>query len=423
MSFHIRKPVSFFNVIIYRLCTMKSANSTKFIAPILGCLAALGPLAIDMYLPALPQMASALNTNNGSIQYSLMVFFAGLTIGQLFYGPLSDRFGRKPLIFFGLMLFTLSSLGCVFVLTLKQLLLFRFFQGLGGSIGMVIAMAVIRDLYTGHQAMRLMAIVLMVLGISPILAPLAGSLILSIGSWQAMFIALTIIGAAIMLLAAFMLPETRLSDLRKNSHPSDALKNYLRLLISKKFMPFVLVSSIAQGGFFAYISGSASVFISLHGLSPSAYSFLFAGNAIGLVLANQLSPHVVRRFGTYFITRLACGCYAICGVLLIVQEITHTSSLLTHSALLFVVVSCVGFLMPILTVQAMASYGSIAGTAAALLGAIQFIGASTASGVVGSLTNGTAIPLMGVIAVCGIAALLVSIFFFPKQETETRNSH
>lgn len=402
---------------------MKSSTSPIVIAVVLGCLGALGPLGIDMYLPALPQIARALHTDEGSVQYSLMVFFTGLTLGQLFYGPLSDRFGRKPLVFFGLALFMLSSLGCVFATNLGQLLVFRFFEGLGGSIGMVIAMAVIRDLYTGHDAAKLMASVLMVLGLAPVIAPLAGSVILSFGDWRSVFVVLTALSAGILLLAAVCLPETRLPEARKHSRPKAAVGNYLRLLTSRQFMPFVLVSAIAQGGFFAYISGSASVFISMHGLSPMAYSLLFATNAIGLVTANQLSPRVVRRLGTNLATRLASGCYATCGLLLILLEATHLASLPTHAILLFFVVSCVGMLMPILSVRAMAAYGSIAGTAAALMGAIQFIGASAASGIVGSLNDGTAVPLTGTIAVCGVVAFVISITALPKGEPTSPPGH
>lgn len=394
---------------------MNSPTSNLRIAAVLGCLAALGPLAIDMYLPSLPQMAIALNATEGSIQYSLMTFFAGLTFGQLFYGPLSDRYGRKPMIYVGLAMFTVASVGCAMVSNLEQLLFFRLIQGLGGSIGLVIAMAVVRDLYTGHAAARMMAMVLMVLGVSPVLAPLVGSVVLAVGTWRTMFGLLAGVGAALLAFVALGLPETRSVELRKNSHPKDALKRYMGLLTSRQFMPFVLASATAQGAFFAYISGSASVFITMHGLSPTTYSLVFAANAVGLVLANQASPSLVRRFGAYRVSRLATGCGAIAGVLLMLLEFTNASSLLTHCVLLFAVVSSVGLIMPTLGLRAMEAHGAIAGTAAALMGAIQFVAASTTSGIVGSFANGTAIPLMSTIAVCGVSAFLLSMFAFPAE--------
>jgi len=402
---------------------MNPSTSNVRIAAVLGCLAALGPLAIDMYLPSLPQMAIDLNATEGSIQYSLMTFFAGLTFGQLFYGPLSDRYGRKRLIYVGLAMFTFASIGCAMVNSLEQLLVFRLIQGLGGSIGLVIAMAVTRDIYAGHAAARMMAMVLMVLGISPVLAPLAGSAILTVGDWRTMFGVLGAVGAVLLAFVAMSLPETRSAELRHNSHPKDALKRYMGLLTSRQFMPFVLASSTAQGALFAYISGSASVFITMHGLSPTMYSLVFAANAVGLVLANQSSPSLVRRFGAHFVSRMATGCCAVCGVLLMLLEITHASSLLTHCVLLFAVVSSVGLIMPTLGLRAMEAQGEFAGTAAALMGSIQFIAASTTSGIVGSLADGTATPLMCTIAVCGVSAFLLATLAFPAEQERPAYSH
>jgi len=387
------------------------------IAAALGCLSALGPLAIDMYLPALPAMAADLAANEGSIQFSLMVFFTGLTLGQLIYGPLSDRLGRKPLIYFGLLLFSLASLACAYVTGFGGLLLARFIQGLGGSIGMVIALAVVRDLYTGQAAARLIALVLLVLGISPVLAPLAGSALLAFLGWRMIFFVLAAIGIVIFVFIAAALPETRMPELRQTSRPSRAFRQYLHLLTSRQFIPFVLVSAIAQGGFFAYISASASVFISIHGLSPTAYSILFALNAVGLVTSNQLSPVAMRRWGAYAVVRVAATTYSACGLLLLVMELAGFASLLSHCVLFMLVVASVGLIMPVLSVRAMASFGQISGTAAALLGAIQFIGAAVASGIVGSLANGTALPLVSMIAVCGVLALVIALRMFPVEQT------
>ncbi|WP_370675570.1 multidrug effflux MFS transporter [Pleomorphomonas sp. PLEO] len=401
---------------------MTIEKPSPIIALALGCLSALGPLAIDMYLPGLPEMVTHLGTSEGTIQYSLMAFFAGLTFGQLFYGPLSDRFGRKPLTYVGLGLFALGSLGCALAGSVETLILFRAMEGLGGSIGMVIAMAVIRDLYTGHVAGRMMALVLMVLGVSPVLAPLAGSAILAIAGWRAIFMVLAVIGLALILFVAFALPETRMVELRKASRPGHAVRHYVNLLGSRQFVPFVMVSAVAQAGFFAYISGSAFVFISIDGLSPTQYSLLFALNAVGLVIANQLSAPATRRFGPYTVARAATLVLMISGIALVMMELEGQSSLLSHSILLFFVVAPAGMVMPVLSVRAMASFGAIAGTAAAMIGAIQFLGAAAASGVVGSLANGTALPLAFVIAGCGVVAVVIAFTAFPS-ESATPASH
>jgi len=394
---------------------MTSERRSPAIALVLGCLSALGPLAIDMYLPGLPKMVADLGTDEGTIQYSLMAFFAGLTFGQLFYGPLSDRFGRKPLVYLGLALFTLGSIGCALAGSVQALLVFRAIEGLGGSIGMVIAMAVIRDLHTGQSAARMTALVLMVLGVSPVLAPLAGSAILLIAGWKAVFWFLAAVGPALIVFVALGLPETRTVDLRAESRLEHAFGHYARLLRDRRFLPFALASAIAQGGFFAYISGSAFVFISIHALSPTEYSLLFAFNAVGLVVANQLSPHAIKRFGFHAASRAAILTYTFSGIALLLMEVAGVSSLSSHCVLLFMAVASVGMIMPVLSVRAMAGFGAIAGTAAAMMGAVQFIGAAAASGLVGSLADGTALPMIAVIAACGVIATLIAFTTFPAQ--------
>lgn len=397
---------------------MKTQVSTPIIALVLGSISALGPLAIDMYLPGLPQMVADLGTDEGTIQYSLMVFFAGLTLGQLFYGPLSDRFGRKPLTYFGLGLFTLGSVGSALAGSVESLLAFRALQGLGGSIGMVIAMAVIRDLYTGYAAGRMMALVLMVLGISPVVAPLAGSALLAVAGWRGIFVALAVIGLLFMVFVAVALPETRSPELRAQSRPSQALNAYAGLVSNSKFIPFVLVSAIMQAGFFAYISGSAFVFMSIHGLSPTQYSLLFALNAVGLIIGNQLSSPATKAWGSAAVAKGAVLLGAVSGIALLAMELTGTASLISHSALLFLVVASVGMIMPVMSVRAMAPFGANAGTAAAMMGAIQFVGAALASGIMGSLANGTAVPLVSVIAACAVVATIIAFTAFPREASD-----
>jgi DHA1 family bicyclomycin/chloramphenicol resistance-like MFS transporter len=385
------------------------------IAVILGALSALGPLAIDMYLPALPMMVSDLATNDGAVQRSLMSFFIGLTLGQLVYGPVSDKVGRKPVIYVGLALFTLGSIGCAMATSIEQLTLLRLVQGLGGSIGMVIGMAVVRDLYTGALAGRLMALMIMVLGIAPILAPLFGSVVLSVTTWHVIFIVLAIYGVVAIAVVARYLPESRMPELRAVSHPSAAFKHYAGLLVSSKFIPYVLALALAQAGFFAYLSASSFVFISLHGLSPMTYSIIFGVNAVGLIAGAQLNARYVRKHGAANVVRCATVAYAIAAVVLALADQAGYASLPLLCVLLFVVITSMGFLLPPSTMLAMEAHGAIAGTAAALMGAFQFGLGAVGSAVVAALADGTAAPMLGVIAGCGVAAALVANLAFPKR--------
>jgi DHA1 family bicyclomycin/chloramphenicol resistance-like MFS transporter len=396
-------------------------SSAGRIAPVLGILGAIGPLSIDMYLPGMPQIAASLNIGEGAVQFSLMVFFAGLMIGQLFYGPLSDRIGRKVMIHVGLALYIIASTGCAVAGTAGQFIACRFAQGLGGAIGTVIGLAVVRDLYTGRTAARLIALMMVVQGVAPILAPSLGIAIMAVAPWPALFATLALFGAVCALLAAAVLPETRSPELRAMSHPLDTLRNYLRLILSRHYIAYVAATAFAQAGFFAYLTGSSFVFISVHGLTPVAYGLVFAGNAVGLMIGAQAAPRLMGRFHPQAIVRAALVVYAAAAVLLVMLELAGGAGLVSLSALLFAVITATAFVMPLNAVMALDSYGAIAGTAAALMGALQFGAGTLASFVVGVAANGTALPMIATIALCGLAACLVAFTAFPHAATTTQS--
>jgi len=387
--------------------------SSRRIASILGMLGGIGPLAIDMYLPAMPQVAAKLNVGEGAVQFSLMSFFAGLMLGQLFYGPLSDRYGRKRMIYVGLALFVAASVGCMIAQTAGQLTAWRFAQGLGGSIGMVIGLAVVRDLYTGRTAASLIALMMIVQGIAPIIAPMLGTAILTVAPWEALFAVLALFGIVCLVLVAAFLPETRMQELRATSRPIDALRNYRHLLSSSRFIPYAAALAFAQAGFFAYLAGSSFVFMRIHGLSPAVYSILFALNAIGLMIGAQTAPRLMKYFRPVVIIRTALGAYAAAAILLLLIELTGNAGLVPMSVLLFAVITAMAFVLPLANVLALESYGAISGTAAALLNALQFAAGTLSTLIVGILADGTALPMVAAIAVSGTMALLVAILLLP----------
>jgi len=390
---------------------MSDTVSRRRVAVVLGALAALAPLSIDAYLPALPSITRDLAGDPGSIQLTLTTFFAGITVGQLFYGPLSDRFGRKPLIMFGLGLFILGSIGCALAATPGQLIAARLVEGLGGSIGMVIALAVARDLHTGLAAARLMAMIVTVLGAAPVLAPMIGSAAVAHSSWRAVFVVLTLFGLAVLAAAVTLLPETRSPELRAASRPAHALRDYGRLLVSRDFIPFALCLCLAQGGFFAFIAGSADVFITRLGMSPTGFSVFFAVAAGAIMLVGRATVPLASRFGFVGLARRLLVVYAAAAVGLVAVAVSGSESLPVMCVLSVVFIGTLGGIIPSLNMPAMEANGAIAGTAAALIGAFQFLGGAVASGVVGALAGG-AVAMVSVIALCGVAALVVAATAF-----------
>ncbi|MDH6269634.1 DHA1 family bicyclomycin/chloramphenicol resistance-like MFS transporter [Rhizobium sp. SG_E_25_P2] len=392
---------------------MKSA--TLPIAFALAALSALGPLGTDMYLGALPTMATDLGSTTASLQMTMMSFFSGFTIGQMFYGPISDRVGRKPVIFVALAIFLIGSIGCALAQTNEQLIALRFVQGLGGSIGMVICAAIIRDLYTGHEAAKLMSVVVMVMGLAPILAPLVGSLILQAASWRLIFAVLAGFSVLAAVLTIFVLKETRMKELRAQSKPSQAVSWYLRLLKSRAFIPYAGVLALSQGGFFAYIGGSSFVLMNIYGLSPLAYSIAFAANAIGLGIGSQISVRLLKRFGPRAIVKASVLINLAAAVGLVATQAMGLHHVAVVCALFFVLVASMGGIMPSTNTMAMEAHGAIAGTAAALMGALGFGAGALGMFLVGALADGTAMPLYETVAFASCLATLVAWTSFGER--------
>ncbi|SIQ18329.1 MFS transporter, DHA1 family, bicyclomycin/chloramphenicol resistance protein [Rhizobium sp. RU35A] len=391
---------------------MQTHNRALAIA--LGAICALGPFATDMYVAAMPRMAEDLASTPSHIQLSMMTYFIGFTIGQLFYGPVSDRTGRKPMIYLALTIFVMASIGCLLSATSGQLLGFRFLQGIGGSIGMVIATASIRDVHTGQAAAKLMSAVVLVLSIAPVLAPLAGGLILQGSSWRIIFAALAGLGLLVAVITAAMLPETRMAELRAASRPSAALHWYARLLVTRSFIPYAGALALAQGGFFAYIAGSSFVLINVYGLSPLAYAVIFSLNAVGIGIGTQVSAKLATQIGIRAMVKVSASVSAAAGLLLLMLQLAGLSGLVSTCVLVFVMVMAVGGIMPSCNVLAMEAHGAIAGTAAALMGALGFGAGALGSFAIGILDDGTALPLIMVMTVCAVATALVAVLTFGR---------
>ena len=384
----------------------------------LAALCATGPLGIDMYLPSIPDMALSLHTSEGRIQLSLMTFFIGLMLGQLVYGPLSDKLGRKPLIAAGLLVFVLGSIGCAMTQTVEQLYVLRLVQGLGGSIGMVIAFAIVKDVFSGHDFGKMVSIILAVLGIAPIAAPLMGSALQAMASWHSIFWAQALYGIVLAAVLMRWLPETRRREDRAQVQLSRTLDNYVHILKDVRFLPFALALCVAQAGFFAYIAGSASVFISEFHLSPTQYSLLFAVNALGLVAASILTPVMHQRVGVPTTFKRMIVAYVAVMVVGMLYLLAGGRNMWVLCAVLFGAVTLLGFIMPTGSQLALMHQRQLAGTASALLGSMQFAFGATVSAISGALAAYGSLGLFGVITCCAIIAGLLMQLCCPPQRAD-----
>ncbi|MGB1580771.1 MAG: Bcr/CflA family multidrug efflux MFS transporter, partial [Nevskiales bacterium] len=364
---------------------------------ILGMVIAIGPMAIDMYLPGLPALQDDFQTDAAGVQLSLASFFLGLALGQLIYGPLSDRFGRRPPLLVGLTLFTLASLGCALAPSLDALIALRFVQALGGCAGMVITRAMVRDRFPPQEMARILSLLVLVLGVAPILAPSLGSLVLSIFGWQAIFLILAGFGCLCLLLVGRWIPES-LQSPTERIQLADVLQTYLRLLRHRRFMGYALSGGVAQAGLFAYIAGSAFVFIEVFGLSPTTYGWLFGINAAGLIAASQFNRRVLQRYPAQRVLKRALSVYCASSLLLLLVSMSGIGGLIGFILPLWLCISSLGFSFPNSTAAAMTPFGDRAGAASALLGTLQFGIAGVAATISGAWYNGSAVPMTAIIA-------------------------
>lgn len=370
---------------------------------ILGALSAFGPLAIDFYLPAFPTMARAFATDVEHVQLSLAAYFVGLALGQLIYGPVADRYGRRKPLLVGVTLFTLASLACAFAPSLEWLIAARFVQALGGCAGMVVTRALVRDSCDPVQGAKVFSQLMLVMGVAPILAPLAGGLLLNSFGWQAIFVSLTLFSALCGIAVALRLPETLAPDA-----PRPPLRGtfgrYVALLRDTEFVAFALAGGVAMAGMFGYIAGSPFVFIELYGVPADQYGWLFGSNAAGFIIVSQINAQLLRLRGPGFWLRRFVWFYFACAAILLMLALSKPAMLWPLLIPLFAGLASLGSILPNATACAMAKQGSQAGLASALMGSLQFCVAAFASASVGWLHNGTAVPMALVIASCALLA-------------------
>ena len=384
---------------------------------ILGALSAFGPLAIDFYLPAFPAMALAFGTDEQHVQLTLAAYFLGLSIGQLAYGPVADRFGRRVPLLTGVGLFTVASLACAYAPNLEWLMGARFVQALGGCAGMVISRAVVSDKCDAVGSAKVFSQLMLVMGLAPILAPMLGGLLVNTTGWQSIFLALTGFSAMAGLAVALGVPESMPAHLPRQPL-SGALRQYGRLLKDPVYLGHALTGGIAIAGMFAYIAGSPFVFIKLYGVPAEHFGWLFGTNAAGFILVAQVNARLLAKRGPAYLLVRTVWIYLAAALTLLAVSSLHTEQLWPLLVPLFICISSLGCILPNASACAMTGQGARAGSASAMLGCLQFSVAAGAASLVGVLYDGSAMPMAMVISLCAI--LVVSAAMLTRRLQNAR---
>ena len=385
-----------------------SARSTLRFVLVLGALMAIGPLTIDTYLPALPSITRDLAASESAVQATLTGILLGMGLGQLLIGPLSDAIGRRKPLIAGVALHILASVLCALAPTVELLTVGRVLQGLGNAAVAVVAMATVRDVFVGSAAATLLSRLMLVSGVAPILAPTLGGAILRFTTWRGVFVVLAVAGVLLVTLAATALRETLPVERRRPADVRDVLRTYRGLLRDRTFVGLVLVAGLGFATLFSYIGGSSFVLQDVYGLSAQQFALVFGANSLGLIVASQVNPLLVRRYGPRVVLRAAVSVSAVAALTLLAAAVTGVGGLATILAPLWVVLACAGLTFPNTPALALTRHGEAAGTAAALLGASQFAIGGAAAPLIGAMGSGSAVPMAVVMASCATLAAVVA---------------
>lgn len=374
---------------------------------ILGAMTALSPFSIDMYLPGFPAIARDLRATVPQVALSLSTFFIGISAGQLLYGPLLDRFGRKKPLYAGLSLFILTSIGCMTVQSIEWLIALRFLQAIGSCVAGVAAVAMVRDLFPVEENARVFALLMLVLGLSPLLAPTLGGYITAAFGWQSVFIILAIMGTLLLLATRYGLPDGYQPDTSLSLRPRPILTNFLAVLREPQFSTYAFAGGMSFAGLFAYVADSPLVFMDIFKVSGQVYGWIFAGLSVGLIGASQLNGFLLRHYRSEQLVFAAlCSQVTISLIFLLLTSIGWLG-LTGTLILLFAFLACLGISNPNNGALSLAPFTKNTGSASALMGATQMGLGALASFCVSVLNNHTAIPMVSIMASTSFFALLI----------------
>jgi DHA1 family bicyclomycin/chloramphenicol resistance-like MFS transporter len=386
------------------------SNKTYFfLILILGSLTALGPFSIDMYLPGFPAIARDLHTTAAKVSLSLSGFFIGISVGQLLYGPLLDKFGRKKPLFIGLCVYIIASLGCSFTRSIDGLILWRIVQAIGSCAATVASVAMVRDLFPVKDNAKVFSLLLLVVGVSPMIAPTVGGYVTAAFGWNAVFFILTGMGVAILAATVLWLPDSYKPDKSLSMRPRPILLNFLSVIKEPQFYTYSLTGAIAFGGLFAYVSGSPLVFMEVFHTDEKVYGWIFAFLSVGFIGTSQLNGPLLRRFKSEQVVRIALIAQAAIGMTFLAAALAGLLDLPTTLVFLFFFLCCVGLVFPNAAALSLAPFTKNAGSASALMGALQ-MGVGTLISIAISLFEvPSVVPMVTAMAGSGAFALAILV--------------
>ena len=398
---------------------MTKAVSLMRYSLILGLVAAVGPFAIDMYLPAMPLIGSDLSASMQAVQWTIVAYFFAFGLAQLIYGPWADQAGRKPPMYAGLALFIAGTVICATAPTIEMLIFGRFVQGVGGAANMVVLRAVIRDLATGADATRMMSTIMIVIAVSPLLAPLSGSALMAFGSWRLIFWALLAAAALSFFLIHFQVEETLHPEHRQKFDLATMRKGVGLLLRDRGFMVMTFLAGFAFASFFVFIASASFVYTRQFGLSPTQFSCAFAINAFGFFGASQFAAPLGARLGPHRMIALATTGFALATCTLFILGLAGYASLPVTVAGLFCANMFLGVVLPVAQVLALEEQAEHAGLASSLGGTMQMVAAGVLVTAAGPFLDGTVVPMLAAIALCGVLAFGLSRLIPHQAEAVT----
>ncbi len=374
---------------------------------VLATLSALGPFSVDMYLPGFPAIAEGLHTDIAHVAFSLTSYFIGMAVGQIAYGPVMDRYGRRRPLLTGLALYVVAALGCALSPSIHFLISLRLFLALGGCVGLVGSRTVVRDLFSGSEIARVLSMLMMVFGIAPIVAPTIGGLVVAGLGWRAIFLILALIATLIFIAVYHFLPESKGPDHSVSLHPRRVMIEYVNVYREPAFLRYTLANAASTAAFFAYISGSPFVYMKLLGFTETQFGWLYGGNVLGLIIAAQLNRISLRRRSSTQVVLTANAVQAGIGLLLLASVYFGLIGAAATVGGIFCFLFCFGFVGPNAIALALQPFTKNAGSASALMGSIQMVTAALSSALVSYLHNRTAIPMLGLMAVCALICLVL----------------
>ncbi|PWS33623.1 multidrug effflux MFS transporter [Pedobacter paludis] len=387
---------------------------------ILGSLAALGPFSIDMYLPGFIDIAKDLRTTESAVSLSLSSFFIGISVGQLLYGPLLDKYGRKKPLYFGLVLYIVASIGCLAVTDVNQLIVLRFVQAIGSCATAVASVAMVRDLFTVEESPKVFASLMLVIAVSPMLAPTAGGYLISALGWKYVFVFLGFMAVLMLLASIFKLPESYKPDPDYSLKPKPILTNFLVVLKEPQFYTYALISSITFSGLFAYVSSSPTVFMKIYEVSKTGYGWIFALLSVSFIGSSQVNSIILKWFSSKKIVTWALIAQCIFSLVFLIFAMSDWLSLYSTIGFIALFLCCLGLINPNAAALSLAPFSKNAGSASALMGALQMGLGALASVMVSLFSEHSVVPMPLVMAVAAFTALFCLLIGrrFIKTEIE-----